>query len=169
MFPHSPSRARILLASALWPAGEQRDAFDPDFSGAVHNSRGHGVQGLALCSADGQAHKVARCRNIAEMFAVFIEDLYTVGRRNVKTAIGIEAAAVTAAALPLCKTRPVEVHELALVAELTIRTHIEDHERSGVGDDDVFLVRGQDDPVGAKTGVPIFRVLFRHLAIRSGV
>src|SRR5262249_12671324 len=69
-----------LLASAFWPAGEQRDAFNPDFSGAVHIRCGDGVQGFALRSADGQTHKVARCRNSAKMFGIFVEDLYTVGR-----------------------------------------------------------------------------------------
>src|SRR5262249_26338879 len=104
-----------------------RDALDPDFSLAVHIRCGHGVQGLALRSADGHTDKVARCRNIAKMFALFVEDLYTVGRRNVKTAIGIEATAVTAGALPLCETCPVEIGELSLVTELTIRAHLEDN------------------------------------------
>src|SRR4030095_16551832 len=136
-----------LLASSFWTGGEQRNAFDPDLPLAVHIRRGHGVQGLALRSADRHADEVARCRNIAKMLATLVEDLDAVGRRHVQTAVSIEATAVSAGALPLCEPRPVEIRELALIRELTIRTDVEDRERAGVRDDDVLLVRREDDAV----------------------
>jgi hypothetical protein len=48
-----------LLASPFWTGGEHRNAFDPDFPLAVHVRRGHGVQGLALRSADRDADEAA--------------------------------------------------------------------------------------------------------------
>jgi hypothetical protein len=103
------------------------------------------------------------------MLASLVEDLDAVGRRHVQTALSIEATALPAGALPLCEPRPVEIRELALIRELTIRTDVEHRERAGVRDDDVLLVRREDHAVGAEPRGPVFGVLFRDLALRRGV
>src|SRR5690349_12830020 len=91
----------VLLASAFRTGGEKRDAFDPDLSLAVHDSCGHRVERLALRAADGHADQIARRRDVAKVFAILVEHLHAVRGGDVETAVGIEAAAVTTAALPL--------------------------------------------------------------------
>src|SRR5580698_7698270 len=99
------------------------------------------------------------------MLAILVEHLYTVGRGNIKAAGGIEATAVAARALPLCQTGCIEVGELALITELTVRAHVKNDQRSRIGNNDVLLIGRQNNPVGVKAWVSSLCVLFSHLPV----
>ncbi len=106
----------MLFRASLGTLRDHLDADDPVLVGRVFAS--HGVQHLAIRTAEGHANQAVWCRDQAEILAIRTDHLHAGIAGHVQAARCIEGTAIAVAAA-------FQLPEFMLVGERAILLHIE--------------------------------------------